>query len=75
MEVSVSLQWNVDKVLVDITEALQRVNKTGEKSIPKPSTEYETREQTKEHVFKKQSFSLFSRLRKYFGKKALKIVS
>lgn len=74
-EVSVPLQLNVDKVLVDITDQLQSGYKTNSmKTLQKPPIKYDqSGKQEEENLRKKSRFSLFSRLRKFFLKKILKL--
>ncbi|XP_062577826.1 GTP-binding protein Rit2-like [Saccostrea cucullata] len=79
VEVSVSLQWNIDKVLVGVTEQLQgckkknngrKISKLGCQNIPKtpevPSIQPVT--EVKSH----KKGSILSRLRKFFKRKHFK---
>ncbi|XP_061196505.1 ras-like protein 2 [Saccostrea echinata] len=77
VEVSVSLQWNIDKVLVDITKQLQRGKKNSncrkpsclcidKNMILKTST-------SEEKSRKKSQVSILSRLRKLFKRKHLEL--
>lgn len=68
-EVSVPLQLNVDKLLVDITDQLERCYKTNNtETTVKPSMNTQSGKHQGGRSFKKSRFSLFSRLRKLFFK-------
>lgn len=74
-EVSVPLQLNVDKLLVDITDQLQRCYMTSStKTPPKPSISMNNQLGKQQgRLIKKSRFSIFSRLRKFFLKNTLKL--
>lgn len=75
-EVSVPLQLNVDKLLVDITDQLQRCYMTSSTKTPhKPSISMNNQlgKQQEGRLIKKSRFSIFSRLRKFFFKNTLKM--
>ncbi|XP_061180146.1 GTP-binding protein Rit1-like [Saccostrea echinata] len=79
VEVSVSLQWNIDKVLVDVTEQLQggkkknngrKISKFDCRSNPKTPEAPSIQPMSEGKSHKKRS--ILSRLRKFFKRKHLK---
>ncbi|XP_062596613.1 GTP-binding protein Rit2-like [Saccostrea cucullata] len=73
LEVSVSLQWKIDKVLVDITKQLQRGKKNSSCQKPSRLCIDENRilktSASEEKSLKKSRVSILSRLRKLFERK------